>query len=138
GGLTRVATVVDSLRARYPGRVVVVDAGDLIQGDPFAAYWARVAPRDPHPILEAMNLVGYDAATPGNHEFNWGIPTFRQALASAAFPYVSANIRVLPADTLALPPFTVLRRGPVRVAVAGFTTPGVMVWDRENVAGRMR
>ena len=44
GGLARVATVVDSLRARYPGQVVVVDAGDLLQGDPFATYFARVAP----------------------------------------------------------------------------------------------
>ena len=51
GGLVRVATVVDSLRARYPGEVVVVDAGDLLQGDAFASYFARVAPTTPHPIV---------------------------------------------------------------------------------------
>src|SRR3954453_10201902 len=73
GGLTRVATVVDSLRARYPGQVVVVDAGDLLQGDPFATYFARVNPVDPHPIIEAMNLAGYDAATPGDHDLDWGL-----------------------------------------------------------------
>ena len=49
GGMARVATVVDSLKARYPGQVVVVDAGDLMQGDPFATYFARVTPHDPHP-----------------------------------------------------------------------------------------
>ncbi|HET8650601.1 MAG TPA: 5'-nucleotidase C-terminal domain-containing protein [Gemmatimonadales bacterium] len=138
GGLERAAAVVDSLRARYPGQVVVVDAGDLIQGNPFASYFARVAPRDPNPILEAMNLVGYDAATPGNHEFNFGLATWRRAMSGAAFPMVSGNIFVEPADTLALPPFVVLKRGPVRIAVAGFTTPGVMVWDHENVRGRLR
>ena len=74
GGLARVATVVDSLRARFPGQVVVVDAGDLLQGDAFATYFARVAPAEPHPIVEAMNLAGYDAATPGNHDFDWGLP----------------------------------------------------------------
>ena len=70
GGLARAATVVDSLRRAYPGQVVLVDAGDLIQGDPFAAYFAQVAPRDPHPLVDAMNATGYDAAVPGNHEYN--------------------------------------------------------------------
>src|SRR6476620_4782660 len=66
GGLTRVATIVDSLKALYPGAVVVMDAGDVTQGNAFAAYFARVKPHDPHPIIEAMNLAGYDVATPGN------------------------------------------------------------------------
>jgi len=138
GGLTRVATVVDSLRRRYPGQVVVVDAGDLIQGNPFAAYFARIAPRDTNPVIRAMNVVGYDAATPGNHEFNWGLPFLARALSGARFPYVSGNIRTLPANRLAHRPYTVLERGGVRVGIAGFTTPGVMVWDRENVRGRAR
>src|SRR3954451_13965090 len=68
GGLSRMAAVVDSLRARYPGQVLVADAGDLLEGDPFASYFARVAPREPSPIIEAMNLAGYDIATPGNHD----------------------------------------------------------------------
>ncbi len=97
------ATIVDSLKARYPGQVVVVDAGDLIQGDPFATYFARVAPRDPNPVIEAMNLTGYDVATPGNHDFDWGLGVMRQAVAGAAFPYVSGNIYTLPADTLLYP-----------------------------------
>ncbi len=138
GGLTRVATVVDSLRRQYPGEVVVVDAGDVIQGDPFAAYYARVRPRTPHPILDAMNRIGYDAATPGNHEFNFGLPTLRRALASARFPYVSGNIERLPSGRDAYPPFVVVRRHGIRIGIAGFTTPGVMIWDREHVRGRIR
>src|SRR5574340_77661 len=138
GGLVRVATVVDSLRREYPGRVVVVDAGDLIQGDPFAAYFASQAPRPLNPIVQAMNLSGYDAATLGNHEFNWGLPTLRRALAGARFPWVSGNIFGLPRDTLIHRPFVILTRDGVRVGIAGFTTPGVMVWDRENVRGRVR
>jgi len=54
GGLARVATAVDSLRRRYPGQVVVVDAGDLLQGSPFAEYRRRVGPQDPDPLIEAM------------------------------------------------------------------------------------
>jgi 2',3'-cyclic-nucleotide 2'-phosphodiesterase/3'-nucleotidase/5'-nucleotidase len=138
GGLARAGTVIDSLRKRYPGQLVVVDAGDLIQGEPFATYAARIGPRDPHPVVEAMNVIGYDAATPGNHEFNFGLAAMRRAIAGAAFPYVSGNIYTLPADTLTYPPYVVLPRGGMRVAVAGFTTPGVMVWDRENVKGQVR
>ncbi len=137
-GLARVARVVDSLRARYPGQVVLVDAGDLLQGDPFATYFARVAPREPHPIVEAMNLTGYDVATPGNHDFDWGVPLFRRAIGDARFAYVSANVFDLPGDTLLFPAYRVLRRNGVRIGVAGFTTPGVMVWDRAQVRGRVR
>ena len=71
-------------RAAIPGQVVVVDAGDLLQGDPFATYFARVAPTRPHPIIEAMNLAGYDAATPGNHDFDWGLPFLRRAVGRRA------------------------------------------------------
>src|SRR5918999_3107608 len=133
GGLTLVATLVDSLRRRYPGQVVVLDAGDLLQGNAFAAYHARPGRRGPNPIVEAMNLTGYDAATPGNHDFDWGVPELERALADAAFPYVSANVFLLPRDSLLVSPFRVLRRGPIRVAVTGFTTPGVMLWDRDQL-----
>jgi 2',3'-cyclic-nucleotide 2'-phosphodiesterase (5'-nucleotidase family) len=138
GGLTRAATVIDSLRARYPGRVVVCDVGDLISGDPFADYFARQAPRDPHPVVEALDLAGYDVATPGNHEFDYGLPVFRRAIARATVRFVSGNIRGLPADTLVFPGYTVLRVGEVRVGISGFTTPGVMVWNRQYLRGRIR
>ncbi len=127
GGLVRVARVLDSLRTRYPGQVVVVDAGDLLQGDPFSTYYGRIAPREPHPVVEATNLAGYDAATPGNHDFDYGVPFVRRALADAAYPIVSANIYGLPADTLVFPASIVLRRSGVRIGITGFTTPGVMV-----------
>jgi 2',3'-cyclic-nucleotide 2'-phosphodiesterase/3'-nucleotidase/5'-nucleotidase len=137
-GVARVARVVDSLRARFPGQVVLLDAGDLLQGDPFATYFARVAPREPQPIIEAMNLTGYDAATPGNHDFDWGVPLFRRAIGDARFAYVSANVYDLPGDTLLLPAYRVVRRQGVRVGIAGFTTPGVMLWDRAQLRRRIR
>lgn len=137
GGLARAATVIDSLRRVHPGQVIVVDAGDLIQGDPFGAYFGQVDDRTPHPVIEAMNLAGWDAATPGNHEFNFGLDVMMRALGSARFPYVSGNIVSLPRRRLVFPASTVLERQGVRVGVTGFTTPGVMVWDRENVRDRM-
>ena len=85
-----------------------------------------------------MNLAGYDAETPGNHDFDRGVPLFRRAVGDVRFAYVSANVFDLPGDTLLLPAYRVVRRQDVRVGIAGFTTPGVMVWDRAQVRGRIR
>jgi 2',3'-cyclic-nucleotide 2'-phosphodiesterase/3'-nucleotidase len=136
-GLTRAATVIDSLRRAYPGRVVVVDAGDLIQGNPFATYFARQRLLEVHPVVDALNAVGYDAAVPGNHEFNWGLEVFDRAVRSAAFPIVAGNVYRLPRDTLAFPAFVVLPRREVRIGIAGFTTPGSMVWDGDRLRRRL-
>jgi 2',3'-cyclic-nucleotide 2'-phosphodiesterase/3'-nucleotidase/5'-nucleotidase len=138
GGLSRVATVVDSLKRSFPGQVIVADVGDALQGDPFASYFGRVKPHDPHPVIEAMNLVPYDVATLGNHDFDFGRPALRRAISAAAFPYVSGNIYTLQGDSLLYPPFMVLQRQGVRVGVAGFTTPGVMVWNRDELQGKLR
>src|SRR3954451_2151258 len=94
GGLARVATAVDSLRRRYPGQVVVLDAGDLLQGSPFAEYRRRVGPADADPLIEAMNLVGYDAAPPGDRDLDVGIDALRRATGGAAFPWISGNLRL--------------------------------------------
>ncbi|MBI3981784.1 MAG: 5'-nucleotidase C-terminal domain-containing protein [Gemmatimonadetes bacterium] len=136
-GLTRAATAIDSLRRLYPDRVVLVDAGDLIQGNPFAAYFAIVEPVDPHPIVDALNALGYDAAALGNHEFNFGVDVLTRALAGATYAIVSGNVYGLPRDSVAYQRVVVVERGGVRVGIAGFTTPGVMVWDRANVRGRV-
>ena len=114
GGLARGSTVIDSLKGRYPGRVIVVDAGDLIEGEAFADYYARVVPREPHPVIDVMNAIGYDVATPGNHDFDYGLAVLERAVASATFRYVSGNIRGLPADTLAYAPYVVVVRSGVR------------------------
>ncbi|MEX1051044.1 MAG: metallophosphoesterase, partial [Gemmatimonadales bacterium] len=137
-GLTRAATLVDSIRRAHPGRVVVVDAGDIIQGNPFATYFALHRPIEPHPVIDAMNGVGYDAAVVGNHEFNFGLDVLARAERSAAFPLLGANVFVLPRDTVLFRPFVTVTRAGLRVAIAGFTTPGAMVWDRAHLYQRLR
>lgn len=137
GGLVRAARPIDSLRAAYPGQVILVDAGDLLQGDPFAAYFAQVAPQDLNPIVDVMNQLAYDAATPGNHDFNFGVAALHAALRRASYRVVSANILDLPAETPTFSAEAVLVRNGIRVGVTGFTTPGVMIWDRNNVKGQV-
>jgi 2',3'-cyclic-nucleotide 2'-phosphodiesterase/3'-nucleotidase len=138
GGLARAATIIDSLRARYPDQVVVVDAGNALAGNPLAAYFGREATRNPHPVVEAMNIVGYDAATPGDRDFDFGAERFSRSITGSDFHWVSGNLVGLPEDTLALTPFVVVQRNGVKVAITGFTTPGAMVWNGPRLRGRFR
>ena len=135
--LAGAATIVDSVRKANPGRVVLVDAGDLLQGNPLTFVAAKVSPTPVHPVIASMNVMQYDAAVLGNHEFNYGVPTLRRAIAQAGFPFLAANVHDAATKPLASP-FTIITRelprgGSVRIAIIGATTPGAMVWDAENL-----
>ena len=136
-GLTRAATVIDSIRSANPGRVVLLDAGDLLQGNMLAYVAARVSSDTNIPVVAAMNVMRYDAATIGNHEYNYGVPYLDRAVAQASFPFLSANTYRMDGSH-AYRPFTIVERAGVRIGIVGATTPGVMIWDRDNVAGRVR
>ena len=135
-GLARAATIVDSVRAANPGRVVLVDAGDLLQGNPLAYVAARVDSNRPHVVVAAMNAMNYDAATIGNHEFNYGLPTLERAVREAKFPFLATNAYT-PDGKHAFRGWTMVERAGVRVAIIGATTPGSMLWDRDNLRGRL-
>ncbi|MFI6472565.1 bifunctional metallophosphatase/5'-nucleotidase [Streptomyces sp. NPDC050516] len=150
-GLAKISTLVDQVR-KEKGRhnTLLIDAGDIIQGTQLSYYYARVEPitgsggkRGPeHPMALAMNHMRYDAAALGNHEFNYGIPTLRAFQEQLDFPLLGAN--ALDAKTLkpAFPPYTVCRlkvpHGPdVKVGILGLTNPGIAIWDKANVQGKM-
>jgi len=133
GGLSRAATALEALRARYPGQVVLVDAGDLLQGNAFATFFGHYDKRQPQPIVDAMNALQYDVVTPGNHDFDFGVDFLRRAAAQATYRYVSANVEDSSGASL-FPKTVILPRGAVKVGVTGFTTPGTMLWDRAQLA----
>ena len=135
-GLSRAATVVDSIRSANPGRVILLDAGDLLQGNMLAYVGAKVSPDTVVGVVAAMNAMRYDASAIGNHEYNYGVPYLDRAVRQASFPFLSANTW-LPDGKHAYRPFAIIERAGVRVGVIGATTPGVMVWDRDNVSGRV-
>ena len=135
-GLSRAATIVDSLRQAHVGRVVLVDAGDLLQGNPLAFVAARIDSARPHPVVAAMNVMGYDAAAIGNHEFNYGLPALGRAIEQARFPFLAANA-YLANGGRAYPAYVIVERQGVRVGIVGATNPGAMLWDRENLRGRV-
>ena len=133
GGLSRAATALETLRSRYPGQVVLVDAGDLLQGNPFATFFGRYDKRQPQPIVDALNALQYDVVTPGNHDFDFGVDFLRRAATQATYRYVSANVEDS-AGTPLFPKTVILPRGAVKVGITGFTTPGTTLWDRAQLA----
>jgi 2',3'-cyclic-nucleotide 2'-phosphodiesterase / 3'-nucleotidase len=140
-GLALLAPIVDSVRAAHPGRVVLVDSGDLLQGSPMAAAYTPLAPGEVHPVITAMNLLEYDAAALGNHEFNFGIDHLERVLSDARFPVLAANVVDASTGDPVWPVSTLVELevdgAPLVVGVTGVLPPGVAVWDRDHVEGRL-
>ena len=153
-GLAKTITLIKAARAEAKNSLLF-DNGDLLQGNPLGDWVARVKPLLPgqvHPAYKVLNAIGVDAANIGNHEFNYGLAFLRQAIAGAAFPYVSANVHVDagrndPAnDAHAFTPYVILDRQftdeagaqqTLKVGVIGFVPPQIMVWDKQQLDGKL-
>ncbi len=147
-GLAKISTLVDSVRAdRGPESTMLIDAGDTIQGTSLTDYFANTEPitetGEIHPMAAAMNSMDYDAAALGNHEFNYGLDTLRKFESQLDFPLLGANAVNAATDKPAFTPYiikTVKTKGnkPVKVGVLGLTNPGVAIWDKNNVDGKLK
>lgn len=152
-GLARTATLITKARGQAANGLLL-DNGDFLQGNPMGDYIAQsrgLRRGDVHPVFAAMNQLRYDAATLGNHEFNYGLDYLMTALEGAAFPVISANIalRLGPSpaeDATLLPPYVILDRAvtdgagvahPIRIGLIGFAPPQITQWDRTHLEGRV-
>ncbi len=98
-------------------KVLLVDAGDHVQGTAYGSMDQGAS------IIELMNAAGYDAATPGNHEFDYGMDRAKELMRDADFPYLSCNWVDLRTNLRVLPEIKVFVCGGVRIAFVGITTP---------------
>ncbi|WP_282181014.1 bifunctional 2',3'-cyclic-nucleotide 2'-phosphodiesterase/3'-nucleotidase [Aliiroseovarius marinus] len=153
-GLARTASLINDVRAEATNSLLL-DNGDFLQGNPmgdYIAYERGMKEGDSHPIINAMNTLGYDASTLGNHEFNYGLDFLMKSLAGSNFPVVCANVaKKLGAtpredDTL-LPPYVIVERTitngagttqPIKLGFIGFVPPQVMNWDRRHLEGNVQ
>ncbi|MEM7567914.1 MAG: metallophosphoesterase, partial [Pseudomonadota bacterium] len=153
-GLARTAALIAAVRAES-SNALLLDNGDFIQGNPMGDYMAYEKGLDDgvvHPMIAAMNALGVDASTLGNHEFNYGLDYLGKALDDADFPIVSANVARLPLgarpledDTL-VPPYAIIEReitlgdgstAPIKIGLIGFVPPQIMVWDKRHLEGQV-
>ena len=155
-GLARTAALIDAIRAEA-GNSVLIDNGDLIQGNPmgdYVAYERGFKAGDLHPTIAAMNTLGYEVSTLGNHEFNYGLDFLSKSLAGANFPFVCANLVAAAAitgddptkDKTFLPPFRIVEKTivdgagqpqTIKLGFIGFLPPQIMIWDSANLAGKV-
>ncbi|MGN6489103.1 MAG: bifunctional 2',3'-cyclic-nucleotide 2'-phosphodiesterase/3'-nucleotidase [Devosia sp.] len=152
-GLARTAAIIEGIRAEA-GNSILVDNGDVIQGNPMGDYIAyeKGLADEPHPIIAAMNTLGYEVGTLGNHEFNYGLEFLDAALKGANFPVVSANLvrGELAADPLGdttyIAPYQIVEREltdgagekrKIKLGFIGFLPPQIMTWDATNLAGKV-
>jgi 2',3'-cyclic-nucleotide 2'-phosphodiesterase/3'-nucleotidase len=153
-GLARTASIIEQIRAEA-GNAMLMDNGDIIQGNPMGDYYAYekgLNQGDVHPIIAAMNVLGYEAATLGNHEFNYGLDYLDRALEGAEFPFVSANLvrGQLAADALQddtyIAPYLIVEKEltdggggtrTVKVGLIGFLPPQILTWDATHLAGKV-
>jgi 2',3'-cyclic-nucleotide 2'-phosphodiesterase/3'-nucleotidase len=165
-GFERAATLIRQARSEYTNSLTF-DSGDTIQGTALADYQALVAQpscAEELAVYKAMDAIGYDAGTIGNHEFNYGLPFLAQVTGTAfdidgvparkckgpAFPLVLSNVfnaktgkplyapwRVLTRTLRAQAPDGSMREVTLRIGLLGFTPPMILQWDKRNLVGKV-
>ena len=153
-GLSKVATLIHQARDEVANHVLV-DNGDLLQGNPLGDYAAKgrvLRFGETHPAYKAMNLLNYEVGNVGNHEFNYGLDFLNKSLAGANFPYVAANVYFDDGDSdpsndqnyfmpYVLKDKTVTdvngNAHTLTIGYIGFTPPQIMTWDKDNLTGKV-
>ncbi|MBB4478690.1 bifunctional 2',3'-cyclic-nucleotide 2'-phosphodiesterase/3'-nucleotidase [Rhizobium etli] len=152
-GLSRTGTIIDNIRAEAVNSLLI-DNGDVLQGNPmgdYMAYQHGMKDGDIHPVIKAMNTLGYTVGTLGNHEFNYGLDFMFKVLSGANFPFVCANLTKgglasdPKQDDLFFKPYIIVEKqikdgagkeSPVKIGFIGFVPPQIMLWDIKNLEGK--
>ena len=154
-GLARTAALIEGIRAEATNSLLI-DNGDLLQGNPmgdYVAYERGFKDGDLHPMIAAMNTLGYEVSTLGNHEFNYGLDFLMKSLDGANFPFVSANIvkgTTLGSDptkdSTLIKPYRIVEKDivdgegktqKIKLGFIGFVPPQIMTWDSANLEGKV-
>ncbi len=128
GGLPSVYSYVNSLRKAHPGRVILSDGGDVLQGQPVSYYYNFINTSSPHVVASAMNEMDYDCGTIGNHDIETGHEVYDRWIRESKHPIVAANIIDERTGQTYLPPYHIIEREGIRIAVLGMITPGIPNW----------
>lgn len=146
-GFTRAASLIKKAREEVKNSVLV-DNGDLIQGNPIADYQAAVGSKSgkADPAISVLNAMNYDVGTLGNHEFNYGLSYLDNAIKQAKFPIINANIVKPNSEEPFFQPYFIQEKSvidqdgkthTVKIGYIGFVPPQVMVWDKAHLDGKV-
>lgn len=147
-GAAKTASLIKAAR-REARNHLLLDNGDFLQGSSMGdwmAYKNGLRPGDVHPMIAAMNAMGYAGATLGNHEFNYGLDFLDNGIKAANFPFICANVVKADGSPLIRPWLIIEQKvtdeagAPqlVKIGLIGFTPPQIMQWDKGHLEGKVR
>lgn len=136
--LAQVHSYVISQRTRQDQEVILLDNGDLIQGDPITYFYNFENTAGVHIFSDAMNFMEYDAATIGNHDIETGHDVYDKFRQEINFPWLAANAINIETNEPYFEPYAVIERMGIKIAVLGLTTPGVPNWLPEKLWSGIR
>lgn len=119
GGIDRMATIIKGLRDAQPGKVLVVDGGDTIQGSALATWTQGAA------VVQALHVLDVDIGVPGNWEVIYGLPVLLQRASELSYPLVAANMLRQDNGRRLFAPYRIFRKGGMQLAMIGYTDPDV-------------
>lgn len=138
GSLQRVHGFVAQQVRKLSGSTVLIDGGDILQGEPTAYYFNFVDRSTKHKASDMCNFIGYDVGVIGNHDIECGHELFDSYVEGCNFPILGANAVSLESGQPYFEPYTILVRSGVKIAVIGFTSPAVPHWIPHRVWSDLR
>jgi len=138
GSLARVVTYVNKLRSQYGDNVILLENGDILQGQP-TCYYSNYIKTDKENIAASIvNYMKYDAQGIGNHDVETGHSVYDKWIKEVTCPVLAANIINTKTETPYVKPYTILVRDGVRIAVIGMLTPAIPNWLNETLWSDLR
>lgn len=138
GSLARVATYVNQLRSQHGENVILLDNGDILQGQPVNYYSNYVDTTSANIAAQVINYLRYDAQTIGNHDVETGHRVYDKWVSATHCPILGANVIDTKTNKPYLKPYTILKRGGARIAIIGLLTPAIPNWLGENLWSGLR
>ncbi len=133
GSLQRVYAYVAQECQKRPGSTILIDGGDMLQGEPTSYYFNFVSKSKTHRVADFCNFIGYDAAVIGNHDLETGHEVFDRYVKDCNFPVLGANAINTSTGMPYFQPYTMLYRSGIKIAVIGFITPAIPHWIPKSV-----
>jgi 2',3'-cyclic-nucleotide 2'-phosphodiesterase/3'-nucleotidase len=133
GSLARLASYLQEQRAQYGQNLLLLDNGDILQGQPTAYYYNFEDTTSTHLVADMLNYLRYDAGNMGNHDVETGHAVYDRWIGQCRFPILGANILRNADDQPYLPPYQILERDGVKIAVLGMITPAIPSWLPERL-----
>ena len=138
GTMARVSSYLKRQRKEMGNRLILLENGDILQGQPTCYYTNFVATDKPNIAAEVVNYLKYDAQTFGNHDVEVGHKVYDKWIKELNCPVVGANIIDLKSGKPYVEPYVIIEREGVRVAILGMLTPAIPNWLHQNLWSGMR